>query len=144
MGKIRNLIAKTSVEAKTLALNVRTGELTLTKTDRMLFIAMAVVTMLFFAFSVTLAAPTGFFAAIESRFWTYYSQFAKMATIVALLSITVGLLWIMLSPSSKSSATPIAWIKKVLLCYFLLMVIGGVFGVINELTNGYGWQTMKP
>ena len=34
--------------------------------------------------SVTLAAPTGFFAAIESRFWTYYSQFAKMATIVSM------------------------------------------------------------
>ena len=139
MGKIRNAIRQIRTDACSLAVKAQTGELTLTRSDRMLFVAMAVGTMLLFAACTAFGAGGDFFESIKTTFWDYYGKFAGLALIFALGAIVIGILWIMISPSSKGSATPIAWIKKVIICYILLMLIGGIFGVINQIVGDGKW-----
>lgn len=141
MSKCKALARKAKAETNRLVVELSTGTLSLTRTDRILFIAMAMMTILFFAASTVFGAGD-FFGHVKDEIWTYYTKFFGLATVTAVLSITVGVLWIMISPSSKSSATPIAWIKKVLVCYILLMVLGGIFSVIADITKGQGPDTI--
>ena len=126
-------------ELKLTAFRMQAGDTSvITKTDRILAF---VVTFLFFGLFVFTTAHAGgdLFQTIGNKFGDSYTNFVGIATITAALCILVGLLWTMLSPSSKSSATPISWIKKVLFCYFLIMILGGILKVIDSIAEGQGY-----
>ena len=128
-----------STDLRVTAMRVASGDTTVfTKTDRVLAIAIMTLTIVTFAFATCFAAPD-LFGQIQSQFADFYKKLVALSSIVAATCIVGGFLWTMVSPGQKSSAVPIAWIKKVFFCYFLILILGGLFGIIEQVTNGQGY-----
>jgi uncharacterized membrane protein YozB (DUF420 family) len=126
-------------ELRMTAFRLSMGDSTvLTRSDRIVMIAAAVLAVLFLAGLATQSHAAGpdIFDKAEKMARTYYGKLFAISSITAALCIIIGILWTMLSPTSNGARTPLAWIKKVILCYIVIMILGGIFSLIAELTSG--------
>lgn len=137
MGKLKSTLTEVKADLTTTAVRLASGDLSvLTRSDRILLVITTGLMIAFYASTTVFAAPT-IFDNIKDKFSTYYGSLVGIATVIAAVCIIAGLLWTMLSPGQKSAATPISWIKKVILCYFLVLVLGGIFGIIRDVAGDY-------
>ena len=66
----------------------------------------------------------------------YYSKLMSIVTFVAGLAAIICLIWIAVSPTANGARTPLEWLKRVLVSYACIMLIGGIFRLIQNLTQG--------
>lgn len=118
-----------------------------TKTDKVLAVIIGLFMCLLFMTQFACAlegegdSNSDLFSEIGTQFSTFYSKLVGLSTVIAAVCIIGGFLWTMVSPGQKTSAVPIAWIKKVFFCYFLILILGGLFGLIKNVTNSYNTWT---
>lgn len=143
--KAKKAYSETGTELRATFMRLGSGDTSvLTRGDRIVIFATTLFMILFFAAIMAASYASGsgdLITGLGTAFKTYYTKLVGVASGLAALCILGGLLWTMVSPSSHSSQTPIAWIKKVLLAYFLILILGGLFGVIETLTSGYGYNS---
>ena len=109
----------------------------LTRTDRIFIIVSMALTLIIIAFSLTFAAGGG--DIIESAGETaknYYSKIFGIVTFVAGLAAIICLIWIAVSPTANGARTPLEWLKRILVSYACIMLLGGIFRLIKNLTDG--------
>lgn len=140
MRKAKNAFREISTDLRATALRLAAGDASaLTRSDRIVMAVSVCFVIGLFAAQTAFAAGD-LFDEIGSQFGTYYVKLVGISSIVAATCIVLGFLWTMVSPGQKSSAVPIGWIKKVFLCYFCILILGGLFGLIDTLTSSYdGW-----
>ena len=134
--RFKNLITGIRTECNTTLLKMRTGDVTaFSRSDRMVFIVTAIITMVIFA-AITSHAAGDIIGQVTTQLNLYYGKIFKITTLIAAFLILVAVLWTMLSPSGHSAQTPIAWIKKIVICYIAILSIGGIIALLKEITNG--------
>lgn len=66
----------------------------------------------------------------------YYLRFVGLSTAIAIFLIVVGVIWIMISPSSKGAATPLGWVKKIIVAWVVIQCLGGLFTIAENVIDG--------
>lgn len=90
-------------------------------------------------FGVTPVYGANIIDQIATQLKTYYGKIAGIATVVAAFCILIALLWTLISPSAQGASTPIGWIKKIVICWILILSIGGIVTLIESITSGMGY-----
>lgn len=135
-SKLGNAVSDIKTEFNTTMLKVMTGDGTaFSKGDR---IAMALGsiggTLLG---SVGIAYADGdIIAAAESALNQYYGRLVAIVTLIAAFFILCALIWIMVAPSGQGAQVPISWIKRIIICWILILAFNGIVVLIKNLTSG--------
>jgi len=79
------------------------------------------------------AAGAGIFEHLADNLNTYYLKFVGLSTAIAIFLIVVGVIWIMISPSSKGAATPLGWVKKIIVAWVVIQCLGGLFNIAESV-----------
>lgn len=132
-----------TTEAKTEFLSTvtkaRAGDVTaFSKSDRAAFFITAILTMCAFS-AATAFGANNIITQVKVMVGRYYLQIAGIATLLAAACFLIAVLWTMLSPNSHNSQVPIAWIKKIIICYIAVLSIGGIIAIADEVTDGLGF-----
>lgn len=75
------------------------------------------------------------FAQLEGIMGSLYGKIFVISSAVAALSILVGLVIIMLSPSAQGSRPILSWIKKVVIAWICIQCLGAIFALLRNLTG---------
>lgn len=70
----------------------------------------------------------------------YYLKLIAVGAVFFVLAIAIAAIWTGLSPKAEGARTPIAWIKRALIAFFVLCIIGGLISVIMDFTKGYQYK----
>lgn len=115
---------------------VATGDATcLTRTDRIFIIAALVIGMLLFACTMCFAEGD-IVSEAGNKAKEYYGKIFGIVTFVAGLAAIICLIWIAISPTANGARTPLDWLKRILVAYACIMLLGGIFRLIQSLTAG--------
>lgn len=143
MGKIINAFFG-AVEALKKELyvtisKIATGDTTaLSKSDRVAAVISGSGAVLFCT-AGTASAAKSIIAQANTMLSTYYTKIAGIATLIAAFCLLIAVIWAMVSPG-QGAQTPISWAKKIIICWILVLAIGGIATLIQELTNGMGFN----
>ena len=134
--KERTALLKDEFRGTAIRLSMKDASV-LTKSDRIAVAVTVFLSILLLAGIICQSFAAGDpFSQAESIAKDWYGKLFSISSIIAGLCIIIGVLWTMLTPTSGGARTPISWIKKVLLCYVIILALGGIFKLIEDLTKG--------
>lgn len=107
----------------------------LTKGDRIFIIAVMTCFLLLLAFS-TCFAEGDIISQAGDTAKDYYGKIFGIVTFVAGLAAIICLIWIAISPTANGARVPLDWLKRILVAYACIMLLGGIFRLIQNLTAG--------
>jgi len=139
--KISDRIKEIRAEAYLTASRIAAGDVTcLTRGDRIAIVVTSILT-LFILFSISNSCyAAGLIDQATNMAKTYYGKLFGLTSFAAALAILIALIWAALAPTANGAKTPLAWIKRIILCYFVMLCLGGLFGVIQDITKGQGFN----
>lgn len=143
MKLIKQRLHEIGVEAKyelcSTSVKLMNGDITaFSKSDRIVACIAVIIAALLFAIAPVYGAGD-IIDQISSQISIYYGKIVGIATAVAAFCILIALLWTLISPTSHGAQTPISWIKKILVCWILILCIGGIVTLIKNITSGMGY-----
>lgn len=143
MKSTKKKLFNLGTELKVTGMRLATGDATaLTKSDKIVVLMAAFIAVVSLTVLPAFAAgTTGIFGNFNTNLGDLYGNLVAISTVVAAVGLVASLIWLMVSPGSKGAEKPIGWIKKILLAYFGILIIGGLFKFIEGLAKGYGWST---
>lgn len=74
--------------------------------------------------------------AANSALNQYYGKIVGIVTLVAAFFILCAFIWIMVSPSGQGAQVPISWIKRIIICWILILSFNGIVVLVKNLTSG--------
>ena len=134
--RIRERAGMVRKELTAFGMRLSTGDAAcLTKGDRIFLIAVMTCFMLLLACS-TCFAERDIISQARDTAKEYYGKIFGIVTFVAGLAAIICLIWIAISPTANGARTPLEWLKRVLVAYACIMLLGGIFRLIQNLTAG--------
>lgn len=123
-------------EAVKTIVDIQTGNFAPpTKEDRIALTVSAAVGALGYGTSCSFAA-TGLFDQVESLVGEFYGKFFGLTTKVAALCAIIAILLAMFNPKERGAAFAWSWLKRIVGCWLLINVLGGLFAVGERITAG--------
>lgn len=134
--RIRERAQMVKTELTGFSCRLATGDATvLTRTDRIIVIVSLLIGIFLFMFSMCYA-DGDIITAAGDKAKAYYDKLFGIVTFVAGLAAIICLIWIAASPTANGARTPLEWLKRILVSYACIMLLGGIFKLIKSLTEG--------
>ncbi len=135
--KDRTKMVKTELTGFTCRL--ASGDATcLNRTDRIFIIFSAVISMIML-FGIMFSYASGDIIDTAGNLAsTYYGKLFGYVTFIAGLAAIICLIWITISPTANGARTPLEWLKRILVSYIVIMLLGGIFAFIKTNAGSYG------
>ncbi len=138
--RLKYVTNEIKAEFKTTFFKVMAGDKTaFSKGDRVAAALGAIGSMLFSSVA-TIYAEGDIIDAAQSALSSYYTKLVGITTLVAAFFILIAILWTMITPNSHGAQAPIAWIKRIIICWILILAFGGVVTLVQNLTKGMGFS----
>lgn len=139
-SKLGNAVSDIKTEFNTTMLKVMTGDGTaFSKGDRIAMTLGSIGGTLLG--SVGMAYADGdIIEAANSALNQYYGKIIGIVTLVAAFFILCAFIWIMVSPSGQGAQVPISWIKRIIICWILILSFNGIVILVKNLTSGMQYK----
>lgn len=123
-------------ELTAFSCRLATGDATcLTRTDRIIVVISMVIGILLLAFSMCYAEGD-IIGQAGDKAQEYYNKLFGIVSFIAGLAAIICLIWIAASPTANGAKTPLEWLKRILVSYACIMLLGGIFRLIRSITAG--------
>lgn len=86
-------------------------------------------------------ADTDMFSKAGKLLSEYYGKFFALTTGIAALCAIIAVIIAMISPKEKSASAGWAWLKRIIGCWLVINVLGGLFAIGENLTEGQHFGT---
>lgn len=104
------------------------------KEDKVAFALSAVIGT--FGYGAGNAYADDLFSRAENLLGTYYQKFFALVSLLAAVCAIIAIIIAMVNPKEKGAAFAWSWVKRIVGCWFLINILGGLFKLGGTLTEG--------
>jgi len=139
--KIASRIKEIKTESYLAASRIAAGDATLlTRGDKIAIVVTSLFTIFALVAFSNFCYADGIIEQAQEKAQAYYGKLFGLTTFAAALAVLIALIWAALAPTADGARTPLAWVKRIIVCYFVILCLGGLFGLIQDITKNQGFN----
>lgn len=135
---------KTHLEERAIKtlVNIQTGNITTpSKGDKIAYTLSAISGTLAYSAGSAFAADP--FQQAESLLGEYYGKIFAITTLAAAFLALIAIIVAMFNPKERGASFAWAWLKRIMGCWLLINLLGGLFSIGENLTSGQQFNPGK-